>query len=221
MALSPAGLCESFGIGRRTASAGTAIPIFIVPRPDRKAKITYFKYTSLGTQHTVTAMRPLAKTTVKVAAAAGATSLVLTRDPGAYAANAAYDSRPVPSIADNIAQSGDYIAVRKPDGTWLFVTISGCTVGADLSATVTVSALPTGGIAAGAPVYFFGAAGDTDPNTGLALESFAPTVSATTPYDANGGAIVESLNMGDPIALVSNNLVAAGIIEYVSGIYGP
>ena len=221
MALSSAGFCESFGVGRRTATAGTAILVLIPPKPDRKAKLTYFKYTSGATQHTATVMRPLAKTTVKTTAAGAATSLILTRDPGAYAANAVADGRQVPSVADNVIAANDYIVIRRADGVYAAILVSAATVNSDGSVTLTVSALPTGGVLASSVVYFMGIPGDTDPSTGLANESFAPATSATTTYDANGGAMVEALNTGDPLILHSGNATNAGIFEYATAIYGP
>lgn len=221
MAISPAGLCEGIGIGRRTAAANTAIVVSIPPRKDRKAKITYIKYTSGATLHTLTFMRSLAKTTVKTTAAGGATSLILTRDPGAYAANATADGRPVPSVADNPIIANDFIMIRRADGNFAVIQPSAVAVNSDGSVTLTVTALPSGGVLAGSDVFFFGVPGDTNPDTGLANESYAPTISTTTPFDANGGSLIESLNMGDPLIIHSNNITAAGVIEYASGIYGP
>lgn len=223
MAFSAAGLAKTFFRPKKSVAFGTAFQTFIPPgSPKLRAKVLYWKYTVGAATHTVTFMRTMATTKVKTAAIAGATSLVIARDPGNYSANATADGKAyTPSVANNLVAANDWLAVLKPDGTWLVFQPSAASTGTDGSVTLTVSALPTGGIAANAPVHFFGAAGDTDPKTNEAHPSYGPTASATTAYDAQGGSLVETVYPGDAMLFNSDNPTATGTLEYIAGIYGP
>lgn len=192
----------------------------------RKTKVTNIDYLAGGTAHTITAMRPLGATVVVSDAAAGATSLVIKRDPGAYAANALADKRPVPSVADNLIAANDTILVEQPDGILLLTIPSAAATDASGGATngqvtLTVSALPTGGIKANAAVWFFGLITDIDPRTGVAHPTFLTGTGASPlPTTANQGcSLVETLGKNEPMILQSNNATATGAFNTVSGVY--
>jgi hypothetical protein len=222
MSFAAVGFAQSFFRPRITQSADTVITTLCPPRHKLRTKITKVAYTSAGTQHTLTFMRPLGRTTVYAAAAAAATSLVLTRDPGKYTVDVNGRTKAwTPSVSNNLIAASDYIVVRKPDGTFLVTTPSVVATDEDGLVTLTVSALPTGGIAAGADVWFLGVIGDTDPNTNETHPAYAPTTSATTTYGDNAGSFVETFGLDEPILIHSGNATAAGKIEYVQGIYGP
>lgn len=213
---------RSFAVPKQTQTAGTVIKDVIPPLQNLRTKLALLKYTVSTTAHTITVLRPLAKTTVKTAAAASATSLIITRDPGNYSANATLDQKQfTPSVANNLIAANDWFAVRKPDGTWLLDKPSAATTNADGSVTLTVSALPTGGIAAGADFFFFGITTDTNPQDNKAHPSFASGTSQTITFGDGSSSLVEGYNLGDPLMLHSDNATAAGTLEQAAGFYGP
>lgn len=216
-----AGFFPSFGEGPRTQNAGTIILLPVKPHRRYKTKLMNLVYTSSSTAHTLTVMRPLAKTTVVTAVAASGTTVKLARDPGAYAANRVADNLPVTKTADNLVAANDYFAFLCPDGTLHVTLISAATTNADGTVSVTIStAAPTGGLPAGTPVWFFGVIGDTDPNTGLAHPAFAPTTSATTTFsNAAGGGLVQTFTPFAPLLIHSGNASNAGTIVNAGGIY--
>lgn len=223
MAFASVGAYKSFGRPLKTATADTAFTSLIPPARRLRTKLTKTSYTAGGTAHTLTCMTPLARTYVYSAAAAAATSLVIARDPGNYSANALADGRPfTPSTANNLIAANDYIVVMKPDGTFLVTQPSGASTDATTGrVTLTVSALPTGGIAANAPVWFLGAIGDTNPQTAEAHFQFTMTASTTTTIGDGIGAFLVTPSFDEPILLHSGNATAAGTLLYATGIYGP
>lgn len=216
-----AGGMRSWSAGRLTAAAATIVTYLVPPVQSKRAKLTAFEVLVGATAKTLTVMRPLAKTTVSVVAAAGATSLILTRDPGAYAANAVLDGRPVPSVSNNLIAANDYIAVQQPDGLFWVLKPSAVTTNSDGTVTLTVAAVPTGGIKAGAKVYFFGIITDTDPNTGIAHPLFNCPVNGTTALEAVEGSLAESVITGDPLLIHNANATDQSWIERLEGVYGP
>ena len=213
-------VARSFGRGKQTQTAGTEILEFIPPKPTRRPKITRIDYTNLGTAHTGTVMGALGKTKTVGVQVAGAVSLVLARDPGKYATNFAADGRGVPSVADNLIAANDFVAVRKPDGTWLVAKPSAASTNADGTVTLTVSALPTGGIAAGADVWFFGINTDTNPNTNKAHEVFPFPASVQQVYGGSDAPIAEAWGLGEPLLFHDGNATNAGTLNEIQGVYG-
>lgn len=213
---------RSFYVPPQTQAFGTAIADYIAPTPSLRTKLALLKYTAQGTAHTVYVMRPLAKTTVYADAIAGATSLVITRDPGNYSANATADQKQfTPSVANNLIASGDYHLFRKPDGTFVFGTNSGATTNANGTVTLTVSALPTGGVKAGADFWFFGVFGDTNPADNRANPGFLTGTGAAFTFGDGSSSLVESYGVNEPLAIYSANGTAAGTLNQASGFYGP
>jgi hypothetical protein len=228
---------KSWFLPRNTVAFGTVITDFVPPMGNVKTKMTYISYTAAGTAHTVTILRSLAKTNVRVAAAASATSLILNRDPGNYSGNATLDGRSyTPSVANNLIAANDYILVQKADGGWLLTTCSAVSTDTTTAAnasddgkyqatagrvTLTVAALPAGGILAGAPVYFFGITTDTHPVDNKANPILAAGASVTTTRGDGTWVFVESVGENEPLMVHSNNATATGILENASGIYAP
>lgn len=223
------GAFPTFAVPRNTIAFGTRIQSLVPGLGDTRGqgyrtKITTVKYTAAGTAHTLTFLRPLKPAGVNhsyltAAVAGAATSAVLNRDPGAYAANAVLDNAATPSTADNLIAANDYFAMKKPDGTWTFGQVSAATTNSNGTVTVTIPAAPTGGFAAGTVFFFLGATTDTDPRTGAAHPAFSAAASATTTLDNNGGAVVQSLGRGEPILIDSNNATATGVLESATGVY--
>lgn len=219
MALANVGLARTFGYGKNTQTAGTIITQVIPPVGGKRAKLTKLVYTCGATLHTITVMRALARTTLSAAAAAAQAVINLTRDPGAYAANATSDGRATPSVADNVIAANDFLLIAKPDGTWHFAQVSSV---ATLAITLTAN-VPTGGFAAGADVYFFGIITDTDPNTGAAhpILTLIGGTSALTTLTGDGAPLVETVLQDSPMVIHSGNATNAGVLEQASGAYGP
>lgn len=197
-----------------TATADTVINVLVPPSPDRtkKTKVTAIQVKNQGTAHTLTCLRPLGKTTVASVAAAGQAVVNLTADPGDYDAGAVK-----PGVADNPAAAGDYLAFEMPDGTYYFDTISSITL---LAATLT-SNVPTGGIAAGATVWFLGIAADTNPVNGQDHPFLNVPVSTTTNWQNYWSPLFQSHGAYEPLLLQESNETAAATVNYISGVYGP
>lgn len=224
MPLGPFSL-DSFAIDKATATAGTAYQTLIPPRKKKRTKLTFLQITCGGTAHTGTIMRELSRTTTAAAAASGATSLVLTRDPGKYASLPEWRNRGItPNTSDNAIAANDWIVVLYDDGTYAAMKPSAvATDSATGYVTLTVSAL-AGSIRAGQTVWFMGITTDTDPHTGKVHDAFAIAASATTvwPNAAAGGSVIaQSWHMESPIFINVNNATAASTIDAGAGIYAP
>lgn len=218
-----AGAQQTFGRGRKTATAGTAIVILIRPRTSKKTKLTKVAVTNSTTAHTLTAMTPQNTTTVAADAAGGQAVVKLKVDPGVFSLNRTPNV--VGQVADNPITTGDYLVFQTPDGAGFFALTHASTapvVNPDGTVTVTLAAnLPTGGVKANTTVWFMGLPGDTDPATGEPFPVFTIIVSAVTILEALTGSLVETWQQNAPILLVENNLTAAATVEYAQGVYGP
>lgn len=213
------GIAKSFFFGSKAATAGTAITQIVPGKNNRVAKVVFLRYTSGATAHTVYFMTPQNKVLLSAAAAAGQAVVTLASDPGVFTGK---------RTANNVIATADWVAFKYPDGTLLAVLVHASTapvVNADGTVTLTLAAnLPTGGgLGIGATCYYFGLPTDTDPNTGEPFQSIITTVSATTDYGSFAGktSIGQALNADDPILVYSSNVTNAGIMNMVSGIYGP
>lgn len=198
-----------FSYKRVTQTAGTVITRLIDPKlVGAKTNITQLMYVSSTTQHTLTILKPLARTTASAAALAAATSLLVTSN--AFR-------------GDTIAAS-DYIVVQHSDGTFGAYLVSG--VGGTGNLTLTIPAL-TAAVAAGGFVWIMGATGEAEHIV------FSPPVSTTTRYQdsvsgiassgyrtVTGGTVYSRSGNDDPLLVHSNNATAAGVVESVSGYYG-
>lgn len=238
MSLQVVGALPTFSRPRATIAFGTPITSLIQPHKKAKAKVTTFKYTDAGTAHTLTFLRALAKTKTTAAVAASGTSMILQRDPGAYAANYAADAARGPNtigtqaggfpgmtpiVADNPISANDYLVIQTANRDFYYASkISAATVNTDGTVTVTLStAAPTGGIPAGANVFFMGITTDTHPLTGEANQAYASgTGSAITSFDGNGGEIASAYGIDEPLLFYSNNATATGVLELITGVYG-
>lgn len=197
------------GDGGKTQIAGTLIQYLVPPNRLGRTVITSLSYILGSTAHTLTFLRPLGKTTIASAAAAGQTDFVLTANPGTTAAYG--------GISNGIA-ANDYVAIRTAsDGiTRLYKVSSVSTLTVTLTANLTVA------LAAGDTLWFYGITTDTDGRTGAAHPALLPTVSTTNnfPGTANPDAcVVASLAKDEPIMINSSNGTTAGTILGVSWAY--
>jgi hypothetical protein len=201
-------IVDGHSVGYNTATADTAITAVIPPKKFHlksvagalvgpsgnlcKTVLQKAVYTAAGTAHSLLALRCLNRTYLTAAAAAGQANIVVAADPG------------VGTVAGAIA-SGDYVLIQKSDGTWhLGVANAGIS-----TLTITLNAnVPTGGFAAGAEVYFFGATTDSH------VVPFRGTASATSTYEGDN-----LLTSDGPILLYSANATAAGILQQASAVY--
>lgn len=195
--------------GRKTETAGTVIVQLIEPWPGAYTRVTGLRVSTLGTAHILTVLRPLNMTTASAAVAAGGTSLVLSAQPGDYNANGTV------ATADNNIATNDYVVYQNADGSYVgeIVTVS--------SLTLTITAAVTGGIAAGAPVWFFGIVTDTNPANNQAHPRFNLAANTTTTFGRSDGITTipdhKSMNVGNgknqPLLLIIDNGTAASTIE--------
>lgn len=237
MSLQVVGAFPTFSRPRKTIAFGTVITSLIQPRKKCVAKVTTLKYTAGTTAHTLTIMRSLARTKITAAVLAAGTAAVLARDPGNYSANYAADALAGPStngiqaagfpgmtptVANNLIAANDWLAIQTANPHVYYVTqISAATTNADGTVNITLStAAPTGGIPAGAAVFWFGTTTDTHPLTGEAHPQYSGTASVTVTVDGNGGEVASAFGIEEPLLFQSDNITATGVLELITGIYG-
>lgn len=215
---------RNFVVPRSTAVSGTAFHQHVPPVDgESTVKVNAASYTQANAttgSHALTFMGCMGKTSVAVAAAAGAATLTLMRDPGNYSGNA--PTGLTPSVANNNMASGDFFAVLLPDSLWQKNT---CGTNATLNANGTLTidigtVVPTGGIAAGATVEFYGVPGDTNPNTGRVHTQYLPTANATLSLGNNRAPVAQGALPGTGMVIHSNNTNAAGVLDFCNGWFG-
>lgn len=217
-----AGAGQTFAKGKLTQAADTKIEVMIPPKKRLRIKAMTAEVTTLGTAHVLTAMRPLARTYLSAAAAAAQAVVTLAVDPGNYSANRS----PAPRTANNLIGTSDYLVFETPDGTFWFAKVHGSTApvtNANGTVTVTLaSSVPTGGLLANANVWFFGAVGDTDPNSAEVHPAFNLAANGTPNIVGDGVTpFAQSLGLYEPMIISIDNATAASILEALSGVYGP
>jgi hypothetical protein len=185
------------GHGKVTQTAGTVIQQLVPPYIGAITRLTRFSYTAAGTAHTGTVMRPIGSTTFTAAAAASATVVNLTADPG---------------TATNGIAANDYVAIRETDGVTRAYKVSSVSTLAVTLASGLVAGVAASTATSPSKLWFFGITTDTDPATGLAHPSFTLTASATvTEADSDGG-VVASVAADQPLLFNSDNGTAAGTL---------
>lgn len=224
--------------GSLTQTAGTVITRLVEPVKGCVTTLSNIRY--LGpqtTQHTLTVLRPLGMTTVASAAAAAQKVINITNDPGVYSAYGVVD------VADNVIAASDFCVYQTKDGTYTVDTVASV---ASLAITMTTN-VPTSTVAAGAPFWWFGVIGDTNPNDGLVHATLLPQICASaalqlTAYGDGGEALsglfasiipdpamraLKSSTLGqwplngrfEPIIVQSSNGTTAGFLEAVEAVY--
>jgi hypothetical protein len=190
--------------------------------------VTKVIYTTGSTAHLVYIMRPLNYALI----VSGTGSVInIATDPGKWAtpANWLYDPFPggvasasawnnPPSVANIPIATGHWICYQGASGTWIVDTVASV---ATLAITMTTP-LPTGGVLAGAPFYFFGAITSLDPSTGYGHPQTqypgTPDIRDTS-WSADQAGVVSNLHPGDPMIFYSGNATAQGYLEALCGFY--
>src|SRR5678815_2103840 len=182
-------------------------------------------YTTLGTAHLIGIMRPFNWTYLTAAVAANGTAIFTKTDPGLYSTSFYYacpGGVPVNGVADNAIAANDYVAIQLKDGNFHVSTIASGTFGGNnLVLTTALPNITGGGAYSGAPVYFFGVIGDSNPQTGLVNPQ--TTIAASQTRDVTWGqatmGIAAALNPGDPLLFYTPNTTNNGTLEFISGFY--
>ena len=223
---------EPFGFsffGKKTAAAGTAYTQFIEPygNPSCMTLLEFLQFTVGTTAHTLTILRPLSAQTLPggsgarcscyltAAAAASQAVIAINQDPGVYTAYSFMNSG-VPRTANNAIAANDYVMFQYPDGTWAVDTVASVS---SLNITLTNN-LATGGLAAGAPVWFFGITTDVNPYNAIAHPQYTLTASSTVNIGSENFPFMGTLGLAEPLLLYVNNATAASTLERASGTYG-
>jgi hypothetical protein len=204
------GLRDVYNVASQTITADTLIEVVIPPKEDCRTRLMKLEYTSAGTAHTVTMMRPLSKTTLSAAAGTGQAVVNLTAEPGAGIA--AYGTTVAGAIAAN-----DYLVIRKEStGVSYLVKVSSvATLAITLTANVPVA------FAAGDTVWFYGVPTNVQTNTARGHVALLPPVSATTTYASTdwGEGIFTTSERDAPVIVSSTNATAAGTIKLINAAY--
>jgi hypothetical protein len=205
--------------GRKTENAATAIVRLVEPLSGHFTRLVSLWYTCGSTAHYAAIMRPLNKTTVASAASASQAVINITADPGDYST--------VPGggtvrTSDNGIAANDYCVYQCNDGTYVVDTVASV---ATLAITMTTN-VPTGGVAAGAPFWFFGIHSDTNPQDAQAHPKYNLYASVTTYLDNDAGfcgsikGITSGMTgKGEPVIVYIDNATAAGYLEQVVAAY--
>lgn len=213
--------------GRVTANAGTAYTQFIesLDNPGCLTVLNFAQVTVGATAQTLVAMRPLSAQALPgssgqrcscyltAAAAAGQAVININQDPGVYTAYS-FKNGATPRTANNGIAANDYLAFQYPDGSWGVDTVSSVST---LAITLSNN-LATGGLASGAPVWFFGISTNVNPYDGLVHPTF--TLPASTVVNLGSTfPFCNSLGLAEPILLYCANGTNASVLESVGASY--
>lgn len=185
-------------------------------------KVTHAVITSGSTAHTWVWLRPKNWTYINEAVTKNDTTVVMYDNPGTYSANYKYPLPPgvssVPGlVADNTPASGDYVGFQLDNGAWHFSLVSSLS---SLTLTIATGTPNVDGstAAVGRILFFFGAAADVDPATGVIDPVWLPPASATTTFAEPAG-LVSALHPGDPLILYNANASNASTLVSLAGAF--
>jgi hypothetical protein len=209
-------ITDRVGYGRQTQTAGTVIRQLVRPFRGARTALTGFRYTCGSTAHLLTVRMPIGSTTLSAAAAASQAVITLTGQP---------------TLARVIAVS-DIVVVERVEtasgqnlGTWEVYLLHASTapvVNADNTITVTLAASVNGAHLAGQKVWLMSLNADTVPGYNNANPQYTLTASVATEEPANAiaasGGIAGSWGAYEPLVVESNNITAAGVLEYLTAV---
>lgn len=182
------------GMGKATATAGTAIVAYANARNGRYTHVLKFASTAGATAHTGTLMRDASGTTLSSSAAASQAVVNVT---------AALTDGGGNAIAAN-----DYVAVQLDNSNWHVTTFSSAatlayTLGANLPAAA----------ASGNKIFCYGVIGDAFHDN----YDYTLTASATVvvPSGDVTGSIVRGRSIGAPVLFYNGNATNASTLEYM------
>ncbi len=208
--------------GRLTQNAGTAIVRLVEPRVGAFTHVSKVWYEAAATAHYMAVMRPLNRTTVASAASASQAVINITADPGDYSTA---KSGGTVRTSDNAIAANDYCVYQAADGTYVMDTVASV---ATLAITMTTN-VPTGGVSAGAPFWFFGIHSDTNPNDATAHAKFTLPASTTTYLESDSagigfigtfsGILPAMTGTNEPVVLYIDNATNAGTLHCATAIY--
>lgn len=210
-------------IPRTTVAFGTPITAVFPTAPGMlgmKFKIAQVSWENAGTVNNLFLMPALTRVKVAADVAAGATSIILTKDPGSY--STIFPATRPPMAANNLIAASDYIAYRTPGGIWVQARPSAVSTDPTTGrVTVTVTAVGNQGIKAGADVVFFGVSTDTSPNTGLAAPQLLGVASTVTNYGGDGRILAQNDLTDAPMMVWSANATATCVLHGATGYVAP
>jgi hypothetical protein len=213
-----------WGDGKITQNAGTVIVRLVPPREKSYTRLTSVWYTAGTTAHTLTVMRPLGKTYASSAAAAAQAVINIEANPGTYSAYGTINT------ANNGIAANDYCVYQTADGNYVVDTVSSVST---LAITMATN-VPTATVLKGAPFWFFGVIGDTNPNNNTVHPQYTLPASTTTYLGSDPGEAIFGFvgtipglevaswpldGMNEPMIIHSGNATAAGTIEKATAIY--
>lgn len=209
-----------------TATADTPITFMVQPRRGFRAILEMFSFTQATTDQNNRWKNPYTKVAAAVEAAKAATTLVISRDPGAYAAMWAAQGRSAPMISDNAIAASDVIGVRLQNGKVVPIIVSAVGSYTDpvtgntdpLKKSLTVPALADK-VLKGAEVWFFGATSDTNPRTNDTEYVLASGTAGAVVTGASGDTLVRGLGVGEPMLFYGPNATTAGTLSIAQGRY--
>ena len=193
--------------GRLTQNAGTKIVRCIEPSKGTFTELLFAEIITAATEHILTVMKPLGKTSTSASAATGQAVINLTADPGNYAGW---------GTADNLIATSDFCAVECEDGLIHFGTVTMSTLEATFATNLPAA------VESGADVWWYGVETDVNPIDGLAHPRFTLAASGrTTLGDIAGGfGFMHSNRREEPILMVIDNGTNASTLDRVSVAYG-
>jgi hypothetical protein len=213
----------TFHLSSKTESAGTVITALVAPKKRSITRITELLYTSGTTAHTLTILRPVARTTIASAVTASANTITLT--------SVGVALNPSSGAVENLA-ANDYIAWEQDDGTFDYDIISAINT---TTKVVTLTGTAASAAAAGRYVWQFMEVGRAShviltPQVALATyyTSFTTRFANETAGVCTSGIPkdVDPYNYSQsgiqryaPLLLHSTNATAAGKIVAVNGYY--
>lgn len=218
--------------GKVSVAFGTVINLMIEPMQKAYTTIMDLWYTAAGTAHVLTIMRVLGKAITTAAAASGQAVIAINRDPGKYASNIG-----TINTANNLIAAGDYVVYKCTDGTYIMDTVASVST---LNITMTTN-VPTSGVSAGAPFWWFGITGDINPQNNAAHPTFNAPANGTTKFGSDMGdgshgfmntikgfdfsgmldtnVATYLTGQDEPMIVQSNNITATGTIEKATVCY--
>lgn len=207
---------------------GTVVTQLIEPMKGAYTTLFELWMGSSATLQTVTIMRECGRTFFTADAAASQAVVNISADPGKYSTgylasppsgNTLLGFANAPRTANNLIAASDFVVYKCADGTYVVDTVASVS---SLAITLTTN-LPTGGVKAGDPFWFYGITTDTNPYDARAHLLLKPTVSTQTKYgnaQASLSGFLSSFVPNSPIILHLGNITAdTNSFDFVSAGY--